>query len=119
MNAKVRALALATGVVVGITGSFGFGLLFVVVPLLLIIGTLIQPRSDAGRPLMWAGALFVTLPGLFFGHSALDTFALLPKRHDTDFLTIFFLSLLSFLLVVACDLALIVDALRFKRRQYS
>ncbi|HEY6465324.1 MAG TPA: hypothetical protein VIY69_04985 [Candidatus Acidoferrales bacterium] len=117
MKPKVRALALATGVVVGVTGCLGIGLFFVVVPALLIIGTLVQPRSDAGRPLMWAGALFVSIPGLFFGYSALHTFSQLPKYHDVGLLTMVFLSLLSFFLVVACDLTLIMDALRFKRRQ--
>jgi hypothetical protein len=115
MNPKVRALAIATGVVVGVTGFAGFGYPFVVVPSLLIVGALVQPYfSVVGRILMGMGGLFVTFPGLFFGYAALDTFARLPNIYDGPLL-MSFLSLLSFFLVVACDLILIIDGLRLKR----
>lgn len=114
MNPKVRMLAIAAGVVVGITGCLGVGLFFVAVPGLLIIGTLVQPRSDAGRPLMWAGALIVNFPGFLFGYTALSGIPQWPKTHDLGFVTMDSLCLLSFLLVCACDVALIIDAVKSK-----
>lgn len=112
MNSKLRALAIATGLVIGVTGSLGVGLFFVVLPVLLIIGALVEPYSDAGRALVWAGALCVTFPGLLFGYAALDGIRRWPKG---IVLPMDPLLLLSFLLVVACDLVLLIDALRSKR----
>lgn len=117
VSTRIRGLAIATGVLVAITGSLSQGVFFAIMPSLLVLGAVIQLRSaPLGRVLMWIGALYVTLfAAPFLGLGALETIRLLNRFHDFNTLLVLFLSALSFLLVCLCDVALIIDAIIWGR----
>jgi hypothetical protein len=107
---KIRWLAVATGFFAAIAGSFGFGVGFAIVPSFLILGAIIQPRFPrVGRGLICAGALWLT-----FWVFDVGVFMVLENR-STDRLGVVALSLVSALLVVLCDLAIVIEELKLRR----
>lgn len=106
---KVRLLAALAGCFSAVWGVLVFGWPFAVVPVFLILGAIIQPRSPLpGKWLMWVGAFLLSMvvlpigtPTLFAGIRGLGFY------HDTSMIVTFSLSLASVLLVVCCDATLL------------
>lgn len=107
---RTRWLAIATGSVSGLAGSLSLGPLFFELPLILILGAILQRRSPRpGRWLMWLGAFYLTVDvGEFFGPSLLR----LPHFLDMNKLIILSLFGVSLALVSWCDVTLVIDARR-------
>jgi hypothetical protein len=109
---RTRWLAIAAGCVSGLAGSLPFGPLFSALPLILVLGAVLQQWSPhPGRWLMWLGAFFLTMDvAVFLGRAVLSPMRLLAPYYDRNILIVFVLSLASLALVGWCDVALIIDA---------
>lgn len=113
---RTRWLAIAAGCVSGLAGSLPFGPLFSALPLILIVGAVLQRWSPhPGRWLMWLGAFFLTMNiAVLLGPGVLSPKRLLAPYYDWNLLIFFVLSLASLALVGWFDVALIIDARKSK-----
>jgi hypothetical protein len=114
-------LAVAAGVLVAVTGSCGLGPLFIIFPLALIIGGLIEPRADdSGRYLTWFG-LFLISPFAFFLLPLLarESVKSVNRYNDSGSTALLGLSTLSVLTTMLCIVALIGDAYKAKKAATS
>jgi hypothetical protein len=111
-----RWLAIVAGCVSGLAGSLALGPLFSALPLILVLGAILQRWSPhPGRWLMWLGAFFLTLVvAVFLGPAVLSPRRLLAPYYDRNILIFFALSVASLALVGWCDVALIIDACKSK-----
>jgi hypothetical protein len=109
VSAKIRLLVILTGFFTGFAGSLGFGIGFSMFPGVMVVGALLQPRfRNLGRGLMLAGALLVSAWVLPY---AVD---ILFEGIDRPDMMIFTVG--SILLVAVCDVALLVEEVRIRRR---
>jgi hypothetical protein len=113
---RTRWLAIAAGCVSGLAGSLPFGPLFSALPLILVLGAILQRWSPhPGRWLMWLGAFYLTMVvAMFLAPAVLSPKRLLAPYYDRNILIFFALSVASLALVGWCDLALIIDARKSK-----
>jgi hypothetical protein len=113
---RTRWLAIVAGCVSGLAGSLPFGPLFSALPLILVLGAILQRWSPhLGRWLMWLGAFYLTLVvAVFLGPAVLSAKQPLAPYYDRNILTFFALSVASLALVGWCDVALIIDARKSK-----
>lgn len=111
-----RWIAIAAGAFSGAAGSIEYGPLFLLVPSVLILGTIVQPwTARPGRWLMWLGAFFLTLyAGGFFVPQIVGVSSQLSSLDNLNIQILFCLILVAVFLVIWCDVALIVDARRPK-----
>ena len=109
---KTRWLAILAGCVAAITGAVSLSLLFPIVPSLLIFGAIAQPRFPrSGFGLMLVGALFLSGCVLPVGTVVLwDSFETLRLYHDFNIVAVTFGWASSFLLLVWCDAALMIES---------
>ncbi len=108
---KIRWLAGATGCLTAVTGCLDAGLGFAVVPGFLVAGAALAGRFPRnGRVLIWFGAVVLTLCVLPVGAGIL----LLSLRGGTD-PRVRAAAVVSVLLVVWCDVALVTDAVKTRR----
>jgi hypothetical protein len=106
---RTRWFAVITGFVTACAGVFAGGL-FLVMPIPLILGAVIQPRFPrAGRGLICAGALWLTFWVFDIG------FFMALENRSNDHLAVVAFSLVSVLLVVLCDLAIVMEEVRIRR----
>jgi hypothetical protein len=111
VSKKVRCLAIVTGFLTGIAGALVFGILFALYPAFLVFGAVIEPRFPRlGRGLICFGALWLT-----FWVSDFTYLAVREGRPSDHWLIA--VTLMSFLLVAGCDLAIVIEELRLRRIQ--
>jgi hypothetical protein len=119
VSSKTRLLAISAGCFSALAGTLSLGPVFLLVPRFLILGAIVQPRSPRlGRWLMWVGAFCLSLAVIPTGLGVLGDSMRAFHSHAPEFMAApFALSLLSVVLVVWCDAALIVDAVMLWRRK--
>jgi len=117
VSARVRWLAIAAGCFSASAGFLAFGWLFPLVPAFLVLGAVVQPRSPRpGKWLMWLGAFFLSLVVLPIGVEMLFGGIRSLRLHHEGFIIVpFSLSLVSVLLVLLCDTALLIDGMTMRR----
>lgn len=116
LSPRKRGLVIATGVIVAVTVSLGISPVFAIVPGFLILGAVIQRYHILlGRVVMWIGALILSVLAPLLGGAALATVRTLRMYHDFNIIGISVLYAVSFLLLCLCDVALIIDAIRWAR----
>lgn len=102
-----------------IGGTAIYGLFFSIWPLVLIVGTLIQPHKHLlGRGLMASGALLLSVESYVLVIEIPAAFKKLPARHDFILLAIILFMLISIFLICWCDVELVINefkAMRMKR----
>jgi hypothetical protein len=110
VSSYVRWLAVATGCFAAAAGSFGFGLGFALMPSILIVGAIIQPRFPrAGRGLICAGALWLSF-------WVFDVGVLMMLEHrPTDRPGVVSLILCAVVLVALCDLAILMEEIKIRK----
>jgi len=112
VSSRMRWLAVATGCFTGAAGSVGFTWGFAIVPSILIVGAIVQPRSPrAGRVLMCAGALSLSIWVLCFW------LFILPGSRFANRPSAIALTLVSVLLVALCDVATVIEEVKLRRAQ--
>ena len=112
VSGKIRWLAVLTGGFTAVAGSLGFTWGSAIVPAILIVGAIVQPRFPrAGRLLMCAGALSLSFWVLCFGIFIFpeDPFPFTNRSGALVF------NLVSVLLVALCDVALVTDEVKSRR----
>jgi glucan phosphoethanolaminetransferase (alkaline phosphatase superfamily) len=114
---RVRWLAIAAGCFSGLAGSLLFGPLFLIFPSAQILGAVIAPHSPrVGKVLMAIGACILTFYAVFFlGRQALGGISVLRVNSDLTHIGLFVLLLISLVLVIWCDIALVMFANRAKK----
>lgn len=104
---RTRWFAVITGFVAAVAGAFAGGL-FLVMPIPLILGAVIQPRLPrSGRALICAGALWLT-----FWVFDIGVFTVLETRR---FGVLDLLVVVVVLLVSLCDLAIVIEEVKIRR----
>jgi hypothetical protein len=112
----VRVLAFSAGVIAAVMMSLSISPLFAVVPLPLILGAVLPRSSDpAGRILMWVGAALVSMITIPLGSGVFGSIGLLKRIHDVGFVLLLFGWIVSLLLTLLCDVALIIDVVKWIR----
>ena len=112
--ARVRWLAVAAGCLSGLSGSLVYGIEFAIAPLILVLGTLLQPYSPRpGRYLTRVAAFFGSFfVGVLLAPISVSLIRVLGLHLDSSSLTLFCLSLTSVLVVSWLDIELIAEAVR-------
>jgi hypothetical protein len=106
---RARWLAIVVGLFVGIAGVLGLGLGFAIMPSILVLGAVIQPRLPrAGRGLICAGAVLLS-----FWVFDIGIFMLLESR-PSDKVGRIGLALASILLVALCDVAIVIEEIKLR-----
>jgi hypothetical protein len=107
---RTRWFAVITGFVAAVAGAFAGGL-FLVMPIPLILGAVIQPRLPrTGRALVCAGALWLTFWVFDVG------FFMVLETHATDRLGVANLIVVAVVLLVSlCDLAIVTEEVKMRR----
>jgi hypothetical protein len=109
---KTRWLAVCTGGFTALAGGLSFTWGFAIVPCILIVGAIVQPRFPrAGRVLMSAGALSLSV-------WVLSVFIfILPDSRFTGRKDAIALTLGAVSLVAWCDVAIVIEEVRLRRAQ--
>jgi hypothetical protein len=109
---RTRSLAILAGCVAAITGAVSLSQLFPIVSSPLIFGAIAQPRFPrSGFWLMLVGALVLSVYMLPFGTVVLlDSFKTLRSHHDFNIVAVTLGWVSSFLLLVWCDAALLIES---------
>lgn len=106
-----RWLALTTGLVFAFVGFLHYGSLFLILPLILIIGAIAQPRfRRVGRWMLAIGASVLTYGATFLAVPAIILIRELPVHHSNEELIFLLLCLATVTLVIWCDVELVIDA---------
>ena len=105
-----RWLVIGAGCFYGLVGFLHYGWFFVFVPIILVFGAVVQPWfSRLGRWLLALGAFIVTIYGLLFAAPAVELIGRLPLHHSLEEVVSLLLFLVTVLLIVWCDVALIME----------
>lgn len=117
MSRRVRWLAIATGCFTAAAGCLSLGWYFAILPICLVAGAIVQPRSPRpGRWLIWAAAFLLSLMVLPIGIGVLVMGAESMRSYsDFNLFGIVELWVASTLLIGCCDGALLLDAVRSRR----
>jgi hypothetical protein len=115
---KIRWLAIATGLVTG-SALLSFYWPLSVLPILLMFAGIVQPRSpQLGRLVLSVVAPLISVWVIPVGFMILwETLRGEPGRHDLLFLAITSSWMLSPILLLWCDTALLVEARRERRER--
>jgi hypothetical protein len=112
VSGKMRWLAVCTGCFTAVAGSLGYTWGFAIVPGILIVGAIVQPRFPrAGRVLISAGALSLSVWVLSF------SIFILPESRFAGRTDVIALTLGAVLLVAWCDVAIVIEEVRLRRAQ--
>ena len=108
----IRWLAIVAGCFAAGAGFLAFGLVFLVVPSILVLGAIIQPYANRlGKWLMGAGAFVLSVfAGLFLAPQAVGMIWRLPLYHTFHDVALASLFSVSLALVGWCDASLVIDA---------
>ncbi|MBZ5664339.1 MAG: DUF1899 domain-containing protein [Acidobacteriia bacterium] len=110
VTSRTRWLAVATGFFTVVAGTFAGGL-FLVIPIPLILGAIIQPRFPrAGRGLICAGAVWLT-----FWVFDVGIFMVLENRSADRLGGVHLITAALVLLVALCDLAIVIEEVQIRR----
>jgi hypothetical protein len=114
---KTRWLAVLTGCFTAVAASVSITWVMAFVPLLLIMGAIAQRRFPcSGVALMLVCALSLSSWVVPVAVGLLtQSVRTLPTYHDFNIVAVTSLYVVSFLLVICCDVALIVDFLKSTR----
>jgi len=106
MKASILWLAIATGVVTGVTSALTIGGFFVFIPALVVVGAITQRLLPSpGKWLLWTAAALLTISCLpVFGQALLQ-----PQQFATASL-VGFVFTVSAVLICVCDVALVYAA---------
>ena len=117
MPVRLRWLALAAGCSCGLVGSLLFGPVFVIFPLIQILGAVVVACSPRlGIVLLWIGACILTFyAAMFLAPQALGAISVLHVRNDLTHIALFLLLVASLALLVWCDIALLIFTLRARK----
>ena len=109
--ANTRWLSIAAGCFAGAVGALAFGWVFPAMALVLVCGAIAQPYTPrVGKWLVWVGAAILTVNvGLFLLPQALGSMLVLARTPDTNLLLFFLADVVSVVLMVWCDVALVVE----------
>ena len=112
---NIRWLTGATGCLTAVTVSFAAGLGFAIVPFCLILGAALAGRSPRnGRNLIWFGAGLLSLSGLPLG----VWFLVIAFQRGTA-LSVIVGAAASVLLIVLCDVAIVMEAIKMRRTRIA
>jgi hypothetical protein len=113
LPAWMRLLAILAGCSSGLSGSLVFGIVFLFVPIILILGAIIQPYMPRlGRWVCSVGAVLVSVyVGVFLAPQAFGLASMLPEYHTLHDLAVLFLFVFSIALVVWADVALVMNGM--------
>jgi hypothetical protein len=112
-NRQIRWFAVITAGVAGIVGTLGFGLFFIAVSSVLLVGAILRGHwQRTGTWMMWLGAALLSLWTLPFGARIL----LSPPPIDRSGMSVIVATAVTLLLVVVCDIALAVEAFKDQPR---
>lgn len=108
---STRCLAIFAGCVSGLAGFLTIGIVLLFVPVLLILGALIQPSAPRlGRWLLAIGAMLVSVSvGLFFVPAAVKGISSVSSYHDAGAVAIVASFVISIVLVGWTDVALVIN----------
>jgi hypothetical protein len=106
---RLRLLAILAGCLSGFAGFLDFGIVFSSVPILLILGAMIQPYTPRlGRWVFAVGAMLVSVyAALFLVPQTFGAITMPPHYHEPHDLAVLFLFVSSTALVVWLDVALV------------
>lgn len=111
VSIQTRLLAIVTGCFAALVGALAFGAMFSVFPSVMVVGAILQPRfRSLGRGLMLAGALLLSAWVPPYG-----VLGLISDLTNFD-PTVFGFALASVLLVTVCDVVLVIEEVRIRRR---
>jgi hypothetical protein len=120
MPSGTRWLVIGAGCFCGLVGFLHYGWFFVFVPIILIFGAVVQPWFNRlGRWLLALGAFIVTIYGMFFAVPAVELIGRLPLHHSLEEVVFLLLFLVTVLLIVWCDVALIMEERKSRRSGMS
>jgi hypothetical protein len=115
VSKKVRWLAIIAGFTTAVISLFMFGLESSISAAILILAALVQPYfGRPGRWLMWLGAFFLSITGILLGAAIPEGFQMLRLHPSSTVLALLSLTILSVLLLIWCDVALIADAIKHR-----
>lgn len=116
IGTKLRCLVIAAGVISGVAGFFSVGPLILLTASFQILGAIVQPNSPRpGRWLLWVGSLILSLyVGFLVVPGISESMRLVRSYGDISSLTVFSISLISVLLIIWSDTALLIDAWRLR-----
>lgn len=107
----IRALAILAGCLSGFTGFLSFGIAFLFVPVVLILGAVVQPYVPRlGGWIVATGAVILSVyAGMFPVPQAFGAISTLPLYHAPHDVGVLCLLVFSVALVVWVDVALLID----------
>jgi hypothetical protein len=113
VSIKTRLLVIVTGCFTALAGSLAVGVMFSIYPGVMVVGAILQPRFRIlGRGLMLGGALLLSAWVIPYG-------VLLALDLTIGELRVFGFALGSVLLVAVCDVVLVIEEVRIRRRVTS
>jgi hypothetical protein len=107
----MRLLAIFAGCISAFAGFLVFGIVFLFVPVVLILGAIIQPSVPRlGRSVFAVGAMLVTVyVGLFLLPQTFGALSRLRENHTPHDIGVVILFALSIALVFWVDVALVIS----------
>lgn len=114
-NLKVRWLSGITGCITALA-CLWIGVLFMPIPALLILGAIMAGSwRDAGRWLMWGGALLLSAFVMPFCVAILRFPAVPVNRSDWGGILLISLVIASVILIPLCDVTLLIEGVNYRR----
>jgi len=114
VSIKTRLLVIVIGCLTAMAGSLAIGVMFSIYPGVMVVGAILQPRfRKLGRGLILAGAMLLSAWVLPYG--VLVVLSDLTVRKPL----MFGIALASVLLVGVCDVFLVIEEVRIRRRATS
>ncbi len=117
LSAKTRWLAILAGCFTAATASVSISLLLAFWPIILIVGAIAQrcfPRSSLALMSISALSMSLWVVPITVG-LLIQSVRMLPSYHDFNIVAVTSLYVVSFLLVICYDVALIIDFLKLTR----
>jgi len=117
LSAKTRWLAILAGCFTAVTASVSISWLLAFWPIILIVGVIAQrrfPRSSLALMSISALSMSLWVVPITLG-LLIQSVRTLPSYHDFNIVAVTFLYVVSSLLVISYDVALIIDFLKLTR----
>ena len=116
LPSKIRWLAIVAACIAGIAGFFSVGPLLSLIASIQILGAIVQPHSPRlGRWLLWVGTSFLSLyVFVLVAPQVIEGIRMVRLYGDRSSYEVFSISLVSVVLIIWCDTALLIDAWRLR-----